>query len=176
VIKFRIWARDRAGNVNTTSDTEGWFYITTHTLANFAAHHIYMALGQSFDLKVQVRNLQNFAQNITLALDPGTYEMAEFLSMTGAEVLDDGRTLKTMLNAGEDRVYYVRIFSSSARDRPYELNMTATSGAQQDKDTAYITIGYPASFPEMDGWAIAMLMALSVAIYLGMGPKKFLQR
>jgi hypothetical protein len=168
IIKYRIRVKDRAGNWNYTLDyyNPQWNFIVTHMLGNFVTHNLFLSLGQSYDLRVQTRNLQSAYDNITIKLDG--YTMAYFLNTSGAGISNNGRTLKTGLNPNEDRTFYVRVLSSQVRDTPYILNLTATSEIDptlKDVDDVKITIKYPASFPGLTGWAIMILILLSVALY-----------
>jgi len=167
-ISYRIWAKDRAGNMNSSSDTGQWFYITTHALANFLTHNIYLSLGQSYDLGVQVRNTQDTFDTITLRL--GGYPGARFLNSTGATIEPGGRLLTIGLNPHEERTLYARIFTTEVSDTPYRLDLTATSTNNfKDTDYANIYVNYPAAFPGLSEWAIAILVILSVAIYIKAG-------
>jgi hypothetical protein len=170
-ISYKAWAKDRAGNVNSSSDTGGWFYITTHALANFLTHNVHLSLGQSYDLGVQVRNTQEIFDKVTLELEG--YEKAHFLNVTGAAVSAHGRILDIGLNPHEERTVYVRVFSSKVNDVPYGLNLTATSTSEfKDNDYVNIYVRYPAAFPGLSEWAIAVLIMLSVAVYIKAGTPK----
>jgi hypothetical protein len=164
-IRYRIWAKDRAGNMNSSSDTGDWFYITTHALANFLTHNVHISLGQSYDLGVQVRNTQETYDTITLVLED--FESAYFLNTTGATVMNQSRVLKIGLNPHEERTVYVRVFSSQISDVPYTLNLTASSAETSyvDEDNANIYVKYPAAFPGLSEWAIAIIIILSVTAF-----------
>jgi hypothetical protein len=174
IIRYRIWVKDRAGNVNTTSDTDGWYFIATHRTANFVTRRVYISLGQSYNMRVQVRNLENEFDTITLVLG-GDYHLAEFLDVTdeGVTVSGDGKSLDVGLNPGEERTFYVRIMSSEVTEEPQSLTLTATSellGGESDSDQALITVGYPASFPGLSPWAAMILVLASLGIFWKLGP------
>lgn len=146
-------------------------------LANFATHQLYLSIGQSSDIKVQARNAQADFDNITITLTG--YTMAYFMNTTEGRLEDVGgmenRKLIAGLNPYEENTFYVRVISSDVQDKPYSLNLTATSEinpALTDEDAVYITIRYPPSFPGLAGWAVAVLIMLSAAAYWGIGLRK----
>ena len=168
VLKYRINVRDRAGNWNKSQ----YFFVATHELANFVTHNLFLSLGQSYDLRVQARNLQNKFDNITILLDG--YQLAYFLNVSGAELIAGGRGLKVGLNPYEERMFYVRVVSAEVTNAPVWLNLTATSKIDAnllDEDAVSIMISYPASFPGLAEWAMVILVFMSAAIYWKMGTK-----
>jgi len=162
IISYRIRVVDRAGNWNSTP----WNYIVTHTLANFVASDIYLSIGQSYDIKVQVRNTQPEFDTITLYLDG--YNASYFLDTKEGNVLENGRRLEVGLNPYEGKIFYVRIFSIRVSEEPFILNLTARSELNPnlvDKDFVKINVKYPASFPGFADWALLLLAILSVVCY-----------
>ncbi len=192
VIKYWIEAKDWAGNIVVTEVS----YIATHQMVNFIIHSLYMTLGDSFDLDVQVRNLQPVFDNITLTIiAPSNYVMTTFLD-TGVGTLDGSGTGYVLedigLNPNEEKIVKIRVMSSNigpeAGENPYiYVNATsmlnATGGlcesqaggegeCLKDSDDAMIVVGYPAAFPGLSWWAMVILVMLAVIIYGGIGTGK----
>ena len=166
-LQYRATATDRAGNRNESD----WKFLTEHPLANFAVKSLVLTLGSMHIAKVQVRNLQDETDNITLTLSG--YQYAEFLpGQAGAEVYIAGSRRNGQLKAfyvapNELREYSVKILSSEPA--VYLLNITATSDLPglTDKDSMSIRTEYPASFPGLTEWAVVLLIMISVGIYFG---------
>jgi len=173
--RYRLWAIDKAGNINSSSDL-GWIYITSYPLANFMTHNVHLSLGLTHDLRIQVRNLQNEFDTISIDLDG--YPNACFLNASHANV-KDCRSLEIGLNPYEDRIVTVRILAEEVRDAPYTLNLNAQSGINPgltDKDSASISIKYPAMFPGLSSWAIIIIILLSVSVYMGIAPRHAIKK
>ncbi|RLE12057.1 hypothetical protein DRJ04_06900 [Candidatus Aerophobetes bacterium] len=168
VIKYYVKAEDRAGNVNTTPIR----FTTSHPLANFVIHQAAIGLGDSILLKVQVRNIQETVDNITISIESTITSAKPKFENIGSgdfEIQADGKVLQVYnLNPMEEREFFVRIYSSEIGT--YYLNMTAQSNVAQpgliDTDSAKIIIGYPPSFPGLAPWSILLLVILSVTIFL----------
>jgi hypothetical protein len=186
VIRYWIEAQDRAGNMMMT----GLLYVSAHSIVNFVVHNVYMAIGTSFDLDVQVRNLQPAFDNVTLMITgfPG-YVTAVFIDTGVGNLTGSGYVLEDIgLNPNEEKMVKIRVTPHRTGPEPGEdiyvyLNATsmlnATAGlcgtqpggsgeCMKDGDEAMIVVGYPASFPEMSAWAILLLVVLSAVIYSGL--------
>lgn len=164
-IRYNIFARDQAGNVNTTSSVVKWFYITVYSLANFKTHNVHLSLGQSYDLALQVRNLQTEFDNITI--DLSGYGLACFLNTTNGNKKDCYQ-MEVPLNPFEEKTVFVRIMASEVSETAQALGMTATSSINNaiNTDMVSITIGYPAEFPGLSEWAVIALILISFLVYL----------
>jgi hypothetical protein len=151
-IRYRVVATDQAGNRNETR----WAYVILHPLANFVTHDLLLNLGSSFKGKVQVRNIQDVTDTVSVRLSQ--YEFAWFEGHTKDLVVRN-------LTPGETREFTVEIISSDPDT--YSLNLTAVSentGAV-DTDSMKVVVGFPAIFPGLEAWAIAMLIALAGLMY-----------
>ena len=168
VIKYYVRAEDRAGNVNTTPMR----FTTSHPIANFVIHRAAIGLGDSILLKIQVRNIQQTVDNITISIESTITSAKPKFENIGSgdfEIQADGRVLQIYnINPMEEREFFVRIYSSETGT--YYLNMTAQSNVAQpgliDTDDVKIVIGYPPSFPGLAPWSILLLVILSVTIFL----------
>jgi hypothetical protein len=140
-------------------------------MANFSLGNVHLALGQSFDIALQVRNNQNKFDNITVILDG--YNISYMLNTTQGNITDSGRKLVTIMKPNESKTFMVRILSSTVRSAPYQLNLTAKSDLDLItvySDTVNVHMKYPPSFTGLEAWAIAILVTVSVAIYFVMNP------
>jgi hypothetical protein len=177
MIEFRVIVVDRAGNKNSSSTIN----IGTHALANFARHRLSLTLGESGLLKIYVRNVQAGSDNVTIVLTstlpivPYFIGLGSLMLMNGTWVGDDvdladnNRTITVKnLLPGEIRRYDSLVWSVEPQLDVYQVFLNASSGLSQnltDYDEALVRIGYPASFPGLNEWAIAMLIALAVVSY-----------
>ena len=160
VVRFRMLVQDNAGNWNSSV----WYYISSHQLSNFLLHELYLSLGQHYDMRVQVRNMDTAYDNVTINLTG--YGMAYFLDTTDGVISPDKRGIKVGLYPHESKEIMVRILTSTVRAEPYQLNMTAESAisATTDADTVLITVGYPAAFPGLSAYSLALVVIVSVLI------------
>ncbi len=163
-VKYKIVARDKAWNEKREPDT-GWNYIVTHPLANFVTHDLYLVIGNSFDVEVQVRNLQSSQDKITLILD--SYPLAGFINPgSEAEIGPKGRSLSVILNPDEQKSFHVRVLTSDVGSFVLKINATSDINlGLKDSDTLTISVNFPASFPGLDAWGMIVLIALSVVVY-----------
>ena len=168
VIKYYIEAKDRAGNINRTP----YMFTTAHPIANFEIHNIYATIGSPILVKIQVRNLQNHAENITVALESTMGDPKPIFENIGEgdyeiDEASGKRILKVFyVNPMEEREFFIRIYPNQIGT--YALNITSfytnTPTNPLDKDSADIIVGYPASFPGLTDWAITVLITLSILI------------
>ena len=163
---IRYWSetKDRAENLNTTDTV----FIVTHALANFITHDIQMLAGEIVLTQVQVRNMQNARDDVTVSLTG--YPYAEFIESevlaAGGTISSDRRTITISLNPDSQMEFNVRVLSSEPNI--YYLNLTANSGINPsltDTDSVRITINFSASFSEINEWAIALLIVLAVFVF-----------
>jgi cysteine-rich repeat protein len=171
-IRFSVWARDKAGNVNSSLVEMGHFYLTTNPLTNFKTRRIHMTLGQSYDLAVQVRNLQPNADTVTI--DLSNYNRACFLNSTQAKKISC-QQMEIGMNPFDEKTVFVRVMSDDVSNTPYTLRLDATSSlpiVPPVSDTVKISVGYPTSFPGLSEWAALVLVVLSIIIYLKSGTGK----
>jgi len=174
MIDFWVRVIDRAGNINMS----GMFHIGTHPLANFVKHSLYLSLGTSASPKIKVRNIQDQPDNITVTLTSDLLVTPYFrwellideIEKGNIELRDDNQTIVVYnLNPNEERVFYAMVWSSDEA-RSYYMNLDAFSALNlTDSDSAVVQIGYPASFPGLNEWAILLLIILAVFAYVGLG-------
>jgi hypothetical protein len=165
-IRFRMYVQDIAGNWNRSL----WYYSSSHRLANFLLHDLYLALGQHYDIRIQVRNMETSYDNVTLNLTD--YGLAYFLPTTDGEISFDRRGIKVGLHPHETKEIYVRILTSNVRQEPFFLNLTASSEVTSttDLDNLKITVGYPAAFPGLTGYSVIIIIMISLLIsYVAIG-------
>jgi hypothetical protein len=167
VIKYIVESYDRAGNVNKSD----YMFTTTHPLVNFAIHRSYISLGDSTLLKLFVRNIQEEPDNVTVALSSNFVSPKPTFENTGTgyNISGQGRVLTVLnLNPMEERVFFVRVYSSEIGK--YDITLDAISTIRSDiidDDMSYVQIDYPASFPGLSDFAIFVLIALSVVFFIG---------
>ncbi len=164
LLRFRVVAEDRAGN----SFASSYGVFTSHPLARFGTSNYHISLGESNILPVVITNILDQPDNITINLTG--YPHAEFeieCSPTDCELAPDRRSIKAFdVYTYEQRVYYIRVLSSDPG--LYIINMTAQSELDvhlNDTHSTDIRITFPAFFPGLGGWAIALLLVLSGFIY-----------
>jgi hypothetical protein len=174
-IMLTYWVRviDRAGNMVVSSTHQ----IGTHPIANFVKHRVYMVLGESSRSKVQVRNIQDSADNVTVNISGNLPVPPYFVwvSDPDIEITGNNRTLVVKnLNPNEERLFFVMLWSSDEAST-YQIDLQAFSALNlnlSDTDQATIQIGYPASFPGLNEWAIAILIVLAVISYFWIEKKQ----
>lgn len=171
-ITYYVNVTDKAGN--NKRFPEGYIegIITSHPLASFGQSYIYLTVGDTMLVPVNVLNINNVPDNIEVELDdtpPHNYPYARFEHIcdpTDCTLSADGRNL-TALNVDpfERRLYFVRIISGDKGD--YTLQMNATSliadETLEDSHILNIKIDYPVYFPGLEGWAILMMIMISAA-------------
>ena len=160
VIKFQIIVIDRAGNVNETSV----FYIVTHPLANFIGKDVVLTLGDTYIVQVQVRNLQDMTDNITVYLYG--YALANFIDIGVGDVSESGRVFNTELNPDEEKTVHIKIYSSEPEIEYLYLNASSLiDDTLNDTDDLTITMTFPVAFPGLDDIASLLIILLAVPIY-----------
>jgi hypothetical protein len=167
MLDYRVRVIDRAGNM-VISET---YHIGTHPLANFVQHQVHMILGQTMRSKVQVRNMQSLADNVTVDLSGNLPIPPFFIWFSDPDVEVTGANNMTLivknLNPSEMRTFYFMIWSPD-ETRNYHVDLDARSALDAnltDSDSAAIMVGYPASFPGLSTWAIFVLITLAILGY-----------
>jgi hypothetical protein len=161
VIKYQLITVDRAGNVNESNV----FYVVTHPLANFIGNDISITLGESYIVQAQIRNLQDFTDNVTLYLYG--YGLAHFLDTGSGSVSPSRRSFSTELNPDEEKTVHINIQSSEPEIQFLYLNGTSLiDDMLNDTDDIIITMNFPAAFPGLDGIASILVILLSAPIYM----------
>ncbi len=163
-VRYRVIARDRAGNENRTR----YYFSVSHPLANFGSASCYIALGDSKLVPVMVRNVQNQADNVTINLTG--YPFAEFkyeCDPSECVISDETRGMVALnVNPYEERTYYVRVLSSEPGEDT--LDLAASSSLEpglNDTHTISIRSSYPVYFPGIGPWAIVLLLVMAGFAY-----------
>lgn len=179
VIKFRAVAEDYAGNHNASPGMNRYFFVTEHALVNFVAHRLEMIIGDGAFMKVQVRNMQDSFDNITVNVSG--YEFAGFADTGDIGLGSEKRSAWVGLNPYEERELFVKVLSSSIGQHFIYLNATSTltdkgdpctgPDCVTDSDMAFITMGYLPEFPGLNIWGVLLLVAISLIVYSRVGIK-----
>ena len=164
-ITFRVNATDRAGNVNASRTV----LFTSHPLVSFATRQTFLALGESAELELTVRNLQNARATISLALCQQTgsqpQDCPDVTVPSFTEPDDINSLLKTVtLNANDETVVRVRIASAS----PGTANLPVFASSDQgvsDTDALVVQVGYPPEFPDAAPWSFLLIGIVSSVMY-----------
>ncbi|UCD06977.1 MAG: hypothetical protein JSW41_04030, partial [Candidatus Aenigmatarchaeota archaeon] len=169
-LEYWIEVIDRAGNM-VISDV---FYIGTHPLANFKEHNVYMSIGEITTVGIQVRNMQNQADNVTITLSSNLPLAPYFLWVDDPDVEITGSNNETLIvnnvNPGATPPPFNVMLWSSDIASTYQVTLNASSALNiSDSDQAAVKIGYPASFPGLNEWAIFVLIILAVFGYVWFG-------
>ncbi len=171
-ITLEYWVEviDRAGNM-VISDV---FYIGTHPLANFREHNVYMSIGEIRTTGIQVRNMQNQADNITITISSNLPLAPYFIWVDDPDVEITGSNNETLIvknvNPGATPPPFNVMLWSSDTASTYQVTLNASSALNiSDSDQAAVKIGYPASFPGLNEWAIFVLIILAVFGYVWFG-------
>jgi hypothetical protein len=174
ILEYWVTVIDRAGNM-VVSEV---YHIGTHPLANFAVHNVYMSLGEMSRSKIQVRNIQSVADNVTINLSGNMPIDPYFIWIDDPDVEITGNNNMTLIvkniNPGEQRIFYALLWSSDDTDT-YHIDLDARSAINADvtdSDQAIVQIGYPASFPGLDIWTVLILVTLATLAYAGIGIEK----
>jgi hypothetical protein len=165
-IRYRVIARDRAGNENISR----YYFSVSHPLANFERSSYYITMGESMLVPVYVRNIQDRADRIDVNLTASSYPHAHFEHDCEASeciISPDRRGINIFsVNPNEERIYHVRVLSGEPGE--YTIGLEAFSeinASLMDSHTTSITMGYPAEFPGLCPWAVALLLALAGLAY-----------
>lgn len=165
-IRYRVIARDRAGNENISR----YYFSVSHPLANFGNPSYYITMGESALVPVYVRNIQDSVDNIVVNLTASSYPHARFeheCDPSECTLSPDKRRIEVLsVNPNEERIYNVRVLSGELGE--YTLGLEATSAVNTsltDSHSTSITMGYPVEFPGLGSWAIVLLLVLAVFAY-----------
>jgi len=136
-----------------------YFYYTVyfHPVCNFLVTEEFRAiLGSNELIGIEVRNIQDSFDNVTLWLMPGF----------GRFVETDAQKATVSLNPSEDRIVYARLIPS-ADDFTLSLvgNESHADPALYDEDSIKVIIGFPPNFSELSDFAAAALILLAAAIF-----------
>jgi len=155
------WAWAEKGTETERSPPTGYWYFTMydHPLSNFVVKgNIYLPVGRSELVGVEVRNIQSSFDRVYLELDS---EYARFIE-TG------NQTIIVELNPQEEKTLHVRLYPSGLEG--YNLNLNARSlfadPALTDFDTIRVIIFMPEEFSGLDWLGVCLLLFLAVLIYL----------
>ncbi|MFH1977697.1 MAG: hypothetical protein ABIJ92_00015 [Candidatus Aenigmatarchaeota archaeon] len=163
---------DRAGNSVFRETVVG-------TPINFDVHSLNLVLGDSFLMRVNVRNIEDDIANITLSLD-GTYPQGlvnfKDVGTWNYSITPDGRELNiTNAEPNTEMVYFIELFSSDVYSGTKTLIVDAriwdpftTTG----NDTAIIGVSYPSSFSGLNDIAAVILILISVGMYSRINRRK----
>jgi len=138
----------------------GYFYYTVyfHPLCNFLAFDEFrMVLGSIELVAIEIRNIQNAYDNVTLQLVPSFGKFVETSSPYQSIVL----------NPMEEKTVYARIVSQAS---DFDLILTGTSQNDlelMDQDTVRVVIGFPPNFSELSDFSALVLVLLAGLIYFG---------
>jgi hypothetical protein len=137
----------------------GYFSYTVyyHYLCNFLAMDEFRTiLGSNELIPIEVRNIMDVYDNVTLTLVP---DMGRFLET-------DSTGMSIVLNPMEEKIIYARI-SSSLND--FALTLTGTSQSDPnlyDEDSIKVIVGVPPNFPELGDFSLLVLALVSCLIYI----------
>jgi hypothetical protein len=138
----------------------GYFYylVYYHPLCNFLAFDEFrMVLGSIELVAIEIRNIQNAYDNITLQL----------LSSFGKFVETSSPTQSIVLNPMEEKTIYARIISQAS---DFDLMLVGSSQSDlwlTDQDTIRVMVGFPPNFSELSDAAAMVLVLLAGLIYFG---------
>ncbi len=177
---YYVVSTDRAGNQNQTETR----FETKHKLANFLSHNIYLTIGQSRIIKVRVKNVQDVEDTVTVNIGaPGTtYPPSYYKFIEADEYLKEGggnKVIEVTLGPLEYMDFFVRVDSIyDTEHSPFTIKLEATSlqYLPGDRDTAFITIQYPAGFPGMGTCSIIILVCLATLIFFWKGEHSIRKR
>ena len=162
MVDYWVTVTDRAGNMVVSEH----YHIGIHPLANFVRRNVYLTMGESARAKIQVRNMQDNVDNVTVNLTTNLPVRPYFILVDDPDVEVTGPNNHSLLvknlNPNEEKVFYVMIWSSDETSA-YYMDLDATSeldNTLSDSDQLIVQIGYPAAFPGLDGWAIMILIIL----------------
>ena len=137
-------------------------------LVDFSSGSVHMRVGANEIVKTYVSNPDLQFANITLWLG-GDYPAAlvKFSADNGLYLTADQRNLTVGLNPKEERMLILVILSTGPKDGGYRitLNANTTGSAKKDSIAAKIFIDYPPSFPGLETYGIALILALSGLAY-----------
>lgn len=164
-LMYRILVFDNAGNMKAMPSSTGWYFLMEHPVANFEAHESYVIMGTMDKGKVQVRNVQNAMENVTIMLDG--YALAWFEEGEGAyQMSADRRELNvTDLAQGDSRTFHIGVMASDPGTYALYMNATAIVSGVQDGDTLRVVSSFPADFPGLEMWAIILLFGITGLVY-----------
>lgn len=168
-IKYRARAIDSSQDSNTTS----WRYIFSHPLANFVANNISMGIGTTYRTIVQVRNMLNITDNITVVIED--YDRAYFMDgivfgNITYKIYNGGHSLDVYdMPPHEETVFYVDVLSKDVHVRNL-MGLSSNSSNSQpkiyDNDIAEVINDFPPSFPGLNDLSVMVLILIAGLVFL----------
>ncbi len=137
----------------------GYFYYTVylHPICNFLVmEEVRAILGSNELVGIEVRNIQDSYDNVTLWLMPAFARFVE----------TDSQKLTVALNPSEDRLIYARLVPS-ADDFMLTLvgNESQADPELYDEDSVRVILGFPPNFSELSDFAAIVLVLLAGMLY-----------
>ncbi len=160
-----VTAIDRAGNPHVVQPYCAPNY--NHPMLKLYDHQIYISLGESYHSRIDLRNPKSTTDQINISLS-GTYpsDLAYFLESGAISwISPDKRNISIQLDGYERKTVYLNIDSTDAAAYTIDISAYSNAHGTTDTDTVGITIGFPASFPGIEGLWIALAIASAAAIY-----------
>jgi hypothetical protein len=163
VIKYQVFTKDRAGNLNSTPV----MYITTHPVANWMANNLRVLMGDSYIVQMQVRNLDSQYRNASIMFFG--YGYATFVDAgygDNYELQSNNKRLVLGLNPDEDRIVQVKVESTGPTTEYLYLNATLINKwDMNDTDDILVSVAFPTAFPGLDDIAVFVLITLAGFVY-----------
>jgi hypothetical protein len=138
-------------------------------LTDLSASSIHLHVGTSTIVKLFVNNPNDTVQNITGWLG-GDYlsSRAKFSPEEGFSLTANQRNFTIMLNPKEEKTINLLVIAADPRDSSYTITLNSNStidSSVKDSETLKVYIDYIPTFPGLETWGIALLMASAGAAF-----------
>jgi hypothetical protein len=157
------------GSVNSLQPICAAFDRLVLSITEIPSYSIYMETGESYILRVYVKNPDTKHANITAWLG-GDYlpELARF-SAEEAYFTPDKRNFTVSLNPKEQRLFSLLITSASPTtdNSPYTITIDSntTASTLTTSNKFYVSVGYAPNFPGLDTFFILLTVSASGLAY-----------
>ena len=134
-----------------------------------SASNIHLHVGASAIIKVYVTNPNSTVQNISGWLG-GDYPagLVKFSPESGFSLTADQRNFTIMLNPKEEKTISIVVSSTNPKDPGYTITLDSNStidSSVKDSESIGVYLDYTPSFPGMELWSMAILVASAGTIF-----------